>query len=585
MLMRFAGFELDQARGELRGSDGEVLKLRPKTFAMLELFADNAGRLLSKEELMAAVWPDVHVAEDSLFKCIRELRTVLGDDKRQLIKLMSGRGYLFESAVVREQGDGAGPVAVPASAPGVVASYRPGSNETDPATPQATTGMPRKARVPFRTAVIGLVGLCTVVGLTVAATELRRHLLSPARPTIAVSIVDSGNDSQAGSMASNVTADVAEGLSKISTIRMLSAPPSASTSGKTVSFAPAATPDIFVEGRLQKDDKAWSLQARATNTATGEVRWSTVVSVATENADETLQRARLVGGLGHSLAQYVNTLVYPGERQGRAAVQTQARRANAKIVVEQATAYINQTSRERFAAAQGMLENALAKDPDNIDLESALAAHLLRGIQTVWYSPADSEAAERKARSLLERALQTEPQYLPVLENYCRFQTATNHFVESLVACANALTFDPWNGLVRFNLGLAQDQLGRFSEALATFKEADRFDTPAVSRWTWLLGVGMTYMLMDRDEEAVPWLQRSLAITPGTGRTQMLLAGAYQRLGRVDEAKAAMAEALKQRPGSNLENSWLPRKNTSPLWLAAGEKIARAEVEAGLPEH
>jgi hypothetical protein len=92
-----------------------------------------------------------------------------------------------------------------------------------------------------------------------------------------------------------------------------------------------------------------------------------------------------------------------------------------------------------------MLENALAKDPDNVDLEAALAAHLLRGIQTSWYGPDESAAAERKAQSLLERALEAELQYLPVLEGYCRFLTATNHFVESLVACAKALTFDPWN--------------------------------------------------------------------------------------------------------------------------------------------
>ena len=583
-MLRFAGFELDEQRAELCGPDGEVVRLQPKPFAMLQVFAANAGRTLSKQELMQAVWPNIHVAEDSLFRCVREIRGALGDDDRQLIKLVSGRGYLFESAVVREQDEGAGPAAAPASLP-EVASYQPGGNGTDPGAPEAKTEMPRKARVPFRAAVIGLVGFCTVVGLTVAATELRPYILSPKWPTIAVSIVDNGNDPQTALMASNVTADVAEGLSKISTIRVLSPPRSASTSGKTVPFAPAVDPDIFVQGRLQKDGKAWSLQARATNTATGEVRWSTAVSVAAENADEMLQRSRLVGGLGHNLAQYINTLVYPGERRGGSAVQAQAKQANAKIVVEQATAYINQTSRERFAAAQGMLEDALAKDPDNVDLESALAAHLLRGIQTAWYSPADSEAAERKAQSLLERALQAEPQYLPVLESYCRFQTATNHFVESLVACANALTFDPWNGLVRFNLGMAQDELGRFSEALATFREADRFDTPAVSRWTWLLGAGMTYMLMDRDEEAVPWLQRSLAITPGTGRTQMLLAGAYQRLGRFDEATAAMAEALKQRPDSKLENIGMPRKNTSPLWLAAGEKIGRAEVAAGLPEH
>ena len=584
-MLRFAGFELDEQRAELCGPDGAVIRLRPKPFAMLQVFVANAGRTLSKQELMQAVWPNIHVGEDSLFQCVREIRGALGDDDRQLIKLISGRGYLFESAVVREQDEGARPVATPASVPGE-ASYQPGSDGIDPATLQAKTEMPRKARVPFRAAAIGLIGLCTIVGLTVAATELLRpYILSPKQPTIALSIVDSGNDPQTALMASNVTADVAEGLSKISAIRMLSPPPSASTSAKTAPFAPAADPDILVEGRLQKDGKAWSLQARATNTATGEVRWSTAVSVATENADEMLQRSRLVGGLGHNLAQYINTLVYSRERQGGSAVQAQAKQANAKIVVEQATAYINQTSRERFAVAQGMLEDALAKDPDNVDLELALAAHLLRGIQSAWYSPADSEAAEHKAQSLLERALQAEPQYLPVLESYCRFQTATNHFVESLVACANALTFDPWNGLVRFNLGMAQDELGRFSEALATFREADSFDTPAVSRWTWLLGAGMTYMLMDRNEEAVPWLQRSLDITPGTGRTQMLLAGAYQRLGRFDEAKAAMAEALTQRPGSKLENIGMPSKNTSPLWLAASEKIGRAEIAAGLPEY
>jgi hypothetical protein len=73
-------------------------------------------------------------------------------------------------------------------------------------------------------------------------------------------------------------------------------------------------------------------------------------------------------------------------------------------------------------------------------------------------------------------------------------------------------------------------QLGRFEDALATFKQADRFDTPEVSRWTWLIGAGWASLLIDRDEDAVPWLQRSIAITPASGRTHMLLAVAYQCL-------------------------------------------------------
>lgn len=66
---------------------------------MLKLFATNPGRVLSKQELMEAVWPDIHVGEDSLFQSIRELRTALGDEQRQIIKLMSGRGYLFAAVV------------------------------------------------------------------------------------------------------------------------------------------------------------------------------------------------------------------------------------------------------------------------------------------------------------------------------------------------------------------------------------------------------------------------------------------------------------------------------------------------------
>jgi DNA-binding winged helix-turn-helix (wHTH) protein len=58
--VRFVGFELDERRAELRRPDGDVVKLRPKTLAILCLFTANAGRVLSKQALMDAVWPNVH---------------------------------------------------------------------------------------------------------------------------------------------------------------------------------------------------------------------------------------------------------------------------------------------------------------------------------------------------------------------------------------------------------------------------------------------------------------------------------------------------------------------------------------------
>src|SRR4029453_17910983 len=109
-VLRFSGFELDPERAELRAPDGRTVRLRPKTLEILRLLAGNAGRVMSKQQLMEAVWPNVHVGEDSLFQCIREIRTALGDDKREVVRAISGRGYLFQ-AEVTEVGVPAAPAA------------------------------------------------------------------------------------------------------------------------------------------------------------------------------------------------------------------------------------------------------------------------------------------------------------------------------------------------------------------------------------------------------------------------------------------------------------------------------------------
>lgn len=263
-------------------------------------------------------------------------------------------------------------------------------------------------------------------------------------------------------------------------------------------------------------------------------------------------------------------------------IHSEFRRRN--VVVDQAQAFINRTSREKFDTAQEMLEKALKADPSNVDLQTALAAQLLRGVQTAWYRGAEAEAAENRARDLLENAIKVEPNYMPLLEGYCRFLTATNYFVDSLVACAKALNQDPWDGLVLFQVGLSQMQLGRFDDALTSFMQADSFDTPEVSRWTWLLGAGYAYIFMDRSADALPWLERSLAVTPGTGRTHFLLAAAYQRLGRTDDAKAAVAAGMKLRPGTTLENVGLPPKNASPIYLSRAKEVNALLAAAGVPE-
>ncbi|MBA1914222.1 CadC family transcriptional regulator, partial [Escherichia coli] len=63
----------------------------------------------------------------------------------------------------------------------------------------------------------------------------------------------------------------------------------------------------------------------------------------------------------------------------------------------------------------------------------------------------------------------------------------------------------------------------------------------------------------------------------------MLLATAYQRLGRTEEAKQALAKGLELRPGSTTANISLPSRNASPIYLEGRQAISRTLIELGLP--
>src|SRR6185295_17547521 len=96
----FDEFTLDLTRGWLFRGD-EAIKLRPKSFETLRHLVENNGRLISKNELIAAVWPDTSVTDDSLVQCLIEVRRALGKDGQQLVKTVPRRGYIFDAEVTR----------------------------------------------------------------------------------------------------------------------------------------------------------------------------------------------------------------------------------------------------------------------------------------------------------------------------------------------------------------------------------------------------------------------------------------------------------------------------------------------------
>jgi DNA-binding winged helix-turn-helix (wHTH) protein len=96
----FGRFVLDLERGALLAADGKELPLRPKSFALLLLLVENAGRLMSQEAIMESLWPNVFVTENSVCQCVHDIRNALGSEACQTLRTVTRRGYLFTSEVI-----------------------------------------------------------------------------------------------------------------------------------------------------------------------------------------------------------------------------------------------------------------------------------------------------------------------------------------------------------------------------------------------------------------------------------------------------------------------------------------------------
>jgi adenylate cyclase len=98
-MIRFLDFVIDDARGCLCTSGQREVPLRPKSFEVLSYLAGTGGRLVSKDEILKAVWPRVVVGDESLTQCVSEVRQAIGDARQEVIRTVPRRGYRFIAPV------------------------------------------------------------------------------------------------------------------------------------------------------------------------------------------------------------------------------------------------------------------------------------------------------------------------------------------------------------------------------------------------------------------------------------------------------------------------------------------------------
>jgi TolB-like protein/Tfp pilus assembly protein PilF len=100
----FAGHVLNLRQGSLR-KGGVDVALRPKSLSLLVYLVQNSGRVLGRDEIVAAIWPDVEVSDDSLTQCMKDIRKALGPEAGGLIRTVPRRGYIVDESRIRSLGD------------------------------------------------------------------------------------------------------------------------------------------------------------------------------------------------------------------------------------------------------------------------------------------------------------------------------------------------------------------------------------------------------------------------------------------------------------------------------------------------
>ncbi len=115
-VVRFDAFTLDLSRCALLRDDVEV-PLRRQAFDMLRYLAERPGTLVTKDELLEAIWRGAAVGDDSLTRCVSDIRNALGDHDHRIVQTVRARGYLLNAQVVEAASDTPPPPAVLPDAP------------------------------------------------------------------------------------------------------------------------------------------------------------------------------------------------------------------------------------------------------------------------------------------------------------------------------------------------------------------------------------------------------------------------------------------------------------------------------------
>lgn len=475
--------------------EGQAVRLEPKAIELLTFLARRPGEVVSREELLAALWPGVIVGDNALTQAVTKLRKALGDTTREpvYIEAISKRGYRL-IAPVEHSGGAAGWLAPAEPAPPAAPDQSrrrlilAGSLAAFAAVILFWVMQPAKQRDPS-----------SALPLPVAPS------VSANLPTVFVRPFDSMAADAQKLIARGITADLVNDLSKISGLRIVSGTEAgaAQPPGETSGQRPSAGRYLLI-GTVQQDGNRLRLHVHLVEADVGRQIWSQrfdrdmqdLFTVQDEIVRSIIEQLpiRISHAETASLGQRYTRNFAAYEHFLRGQVAVQARR------------------REQNDNAREMYWKAINLDPTFSRAYAGLAMTYALAYQLGW---AD-EAALGRALEFAGTAVQMSP------------DMPETHWV----------------------LGFVHTQRRRHHEAISHLQRALRLNPSYADAYA-LKGGIMTYV--GRPADGVAPLRSALVLNPDAGSLYFLLLGrTYYFLGDLEQARVNLDQAL-TRNAQNLE--------------------------------
>jgi TolB-like protein/class 3 adenylate cyclase/Tfp pilus assembly protein PilF len=237
-----------------------------------------------------------------------------------------------------------------------------------------------------------------------------------------------------------------------------------------------------------------------------------------------------------------------------------------------------------MAQARSFFEQALALQPENIEAMVGLARvdmALGAAVMTDDYS-ARFAAAETSITKVLSLA----PNHASDHAILGLVQIFTKRAAQGIAECEQALALDRNLARAHALIGLAKYLLGRGAETEPHINEAFRLsprDTIAYRWWVW---VGLAKAQLNADAEAVVWMRRGLDVNRNYSVTHFDLAAVLARLGKLDEARAAVNAGLALDPRFTISRyrGVTYANSDNPTYRSGRERLIEGMRLAGVPE-